>query len=61
MIYLPNNGLGAAIMLIILFLVAIVPFSIVLWLASFAFPWWVSVPLAALASVVTWLTVVKFK
>ena len=61
MILLPSNGFGVAIMLCLMALAAIVPFVVVLWLVLEFAPWWVAVPVAIAASVVSFLRLVKFK
>ena len=61
MIILPNNGFGVAIMLCLMALAAIVPFVVVLWLVLEFAPWWVAVPVAIAAGVVSFLRLVKFK
>jgi hypothetical protein len=60
-ILLPANYLGLLIMLILIALGAIVPFVLVLWLVSLVAPWWVAVPIALAASLVSVLLLVKFK
>ena len=61
MIELPNNSLGGAIMLCLITLSAMVPFAVVLWVASFVAPWWVALPAAIAAGVVSFVVLVKFK
>ena len=61
MIILPNNGFGFAIMLCLMALAAIVPFVVVLWLMLEFAPWWVAVPVAIAAGVVSFLRLVNFK
>ena len=58
-IELPNNGYGIAIMLTVMALIAIVPFVIALWLTLKIAPWWVAVPVAAVASVTAFIITVK--
>lgn len=61
MIILPNNGFGVAIMLCLMALAAIVPFVVVLWLMLYVAPWWVAVPVAIAASMLSFLRLVKFR
>lgn len=61
MIELPNNSLGGAIMLCLTALSAIVPFAVVLWVALLVAPWWVALPVAIAAGVVSLVALVKFK
>ena len=61
MIELPNNSLGGAIMLCLTALSAIAPFAVVLWVASLVAPWWVALPVAIAAGVVSFVKLVKFK
>ena len=61
MIELPNNNLGVAIMLCLTALSALVPFAIVLWVASLVAPCWVALPVAIAAGVVSFVKLVKFK
>ena len=56
---LPNNGFGVTIMLLVLALVAIIPFTITLWCSLMFAPWWVATPLACAASIITLLLTVK--
>jgi hypothetical protein len=60
-ILLPNNYFGLLIMLVLIALGAIVPFVLVLWLVLQAAPWWVAVPIALAASMVSVLRMVNFK
>jgi hypothetical protein len=60
-ILLPNNYFGLLIMLLLIALCAIVPFVVVLWLVSQAAPWWVALPIALAASMVSVLRLVNFK
>jgi hypothetical protein len=60
-ILLPNSYLGFMIMLVLIALCAIVPFVLVLWLVLQAAPWWVAVPIALAASMVSVLRLVNFK
>jgi hypothetical protein len=60
-ILLPNNYLGFLIMLTMIALCAIVPFVLVLWLVLLVAPWWVALPIALAASVVSALRLVNFK
>ena len=53
MFTLPPNNFGLILFLLFLLLMAIVPFVVVLWLSLFLAPWWVAVPLALLASVLS--------
>jgi hypothetical protein len=61
MIELPNNHLGGAIVLCLITLSAMVPFAVVLWVASLVAPWWVALPVAIAAGVVLFVKLVKFK
>ena len=61
MIELPNNSLGGAIMLCLITLSAMVPFAVVFWVASLVAPWWVALPVAITAGVVSLVALVKFK
>ena len=61
MIILPDNGFGVAIMLCLVILAAIVPFVIVLWLMLYVAPWWVAVPVAIAAAIVSFLKLIKFR
>jgi len=61
MIELPNNSLGFAIMLCLITLSAMVPFAVVFWVASLVAPWWVALPAAIAAGVVSLVKLVKFK
>jgi hypothetical protein len=60
-ILLPNNYFGLLIMLVLIALCAIVPFVLILWLVLQAAPWWVAVPIALAASMVSVLRLVNFK
>jgi len=60
-ILLPNNYLGLLIMLVLIALGAIVPFVVVLWIVLQAAPWWVALPIALAASMVSVLRLVNFK
>lgn len=60
-ITLPSNGLGVMIMLLLLALIVVVPFSVTFWAVGLMAPWWVALPLAWLASITTFLLLVKFK
>jgi hypothetical protein len=60
-ILLPNNYLGLLIMLVLIALGAIVPFVVVLWIVLQAAPWWVALPIALAASLVSVLLLVNFK
>jgi hypothetical protein len=60
-ILLPNNYFGLLFMLLLIALCAIVPFVVVLWLALQAAPWWVALPIALAASLVSVLRLVNFK
>lgn len=60
-ITLPNNGFGAAIMLVAILLVALVPFVITLWLTLMIAPWWVAWPIATAVSFVSLLLTVKYR
>lgn len=59
-VILPRNAFGVAVMLLLLFLTAAVPFAVSFWLVSLVAPWWVSFPSACLISLVTFLKLVKF-
>jgi hypothetical protein len=48
-------------MLLLIALCAIVPFVLVLWLVLQAAPWWVAVPIALAASMVSVLRLVNFR
>ena len=61
MIELPNNSLGGAIMLCLITLSAMVPFAVVFWVALLVTPWWVALPVAIAAGVVSLVALVKFK
>ncbi len=61
MITLPPNNFGLILFLISLILLAIVPFVLVIWLALFLAPWWVALPLALSASVLSLIFGVKWK
>jgi hypothetical protein len=60
-ILLPANYLGLLIMLVLIALCAIVPFVLVLWLVLLVAPWWVALPIALAASMVSVLRLVNFK
>jgi len=60
-ILLPANYFGLLIMLVLIALAFIVPFVLVLWLVSLVAPWWVAVPVALAASLVSMLLRVNFK
>ena len=60
-ILLPDNYFGFLIMLVLIALVDIVPFVLVLWLVLLVAPWWVAVPVALAASLVSLLLLVNFK
>ena len=60
-IMLPNNYFGLLIMLSLIALCAIVPFVLVFWLMLQAAPWWVALPIALAASLVSVLRLVNFK
>jgi hypothetical protein len=60
-ILLPNNYFGLLIMLVLIALCAIVPFVLALWLVLQAAPWWVAVPIALAASMVSVLRLVNLK
>ena len=60
MIILPNNGFGFIVMLCLMALAAIVPFVVVLWLMLEFAPWWVAIPVAFAAAVVSFFKLVKF-
>lgn len=60
-ILLPNNYFGFLIMLVLIALCAIVPFVLVLWVVLQAAPWWVALPIALAASMVSVLRLVNFK
>ena len=60
-IILPNNTFGVIIMLFLMLLVILVPLSVTGWLVSLIAPWWVAVPCALLASLVTSLVTIKYK
>jgi hypothetical protein len=61
MIILPSNGFGVVIMLCLMALAAIVPFVVVLWLMLEFAPWWVAIPVAIAASMVSFSKLVKFE
>ena len=61
MIILPNNGFGFIVMLCLMALAAIVPFVVVLWLMLEFSPWWVAIPVAIAASMVSFSKLVKFE
>jgi len=60
-ILLPNNYFGLLIMLVLIALAFIVPFVLVFWLVLLVAPWWVAVPIALAASMVSVLLLVNFK
>ncbi len=60
-ILLPAGYFGLFIMFVLIALGAIVPFVLVLWLVLQAAPWWVAVPIALAASMVSVLKLVNFK
>lgn len=60
-ITLPNNGLGVLLMLALVLLIIVVPFTLVLWLVSLIAPWWVALPLGLAASLLAFLTGVRFR
>jgi hypothetical protein len=60
-ILLPKNPFGLMVMLVLIALGAIVPFVLSLWLVSLVAPWWVAVPVALAASLVSVLLLVNFK
>lgn len=60
-ILLPNNNFGACLMLLVVILVATVPFIVTAWLMLFIAPFWVVGPLALLVEMIVFLKVVKFK
>jgi hypothetical protein len=60
-ILLPNNSFGLMIMLALIAFGAIVPFVLALWLVLLVAPWWVAVPVALAASLVSVLLLVNFK
>lgn len=61
MIELPNNSLGGVIMLCLITLSAMVPFAVVFWVALLVAPWWVALPVALAAGVVSLVKLVKFR
>jgi hypothetical protein len=61
MIILPSNGFGVVVMLCLMALAAIVPFVVVLWLMLEFAPWWVAIPVAIAASMVSFSKLVKFE
>jgi len=60
MIILPNNGFGFIVTLCLMALAAIVPFVVVLWLMLEFAPWWVAIPVAFAAAMVSFSKLVKF-
>jgi hypothetical protein len=60
-ILLPNNNFGGCIMLLLMFLVFTVPFTLTAWLVLRVAPWYVAGPSALLVAMVVFLAVVKFK
>lgn len=58
---LPSNWFGICIMLLAIALVITVPFVLVLWLMLKVAPAYVALPLAMLASLVTFLGTVKYR
>lgn len=60
-IELPNNNFGAIIMLILILLTFLVPFTLVLWLVGLFAPLYVTLPLAFLAGMLSFITSVKWK
>ena len=61
MIELPNSSIGGAIVLCLIAISAIVPFAVAFWVASLVAPWWVALPVALAAGVVSFVKLVKFK
>jgi len=57
-ITLPNNGIGIAIMLMVLVLAWTIPFVITLWLSLMIAPWWVATPVALAAALLALLLTV---
>jgi hypothetical protein len=60
-ILLPAGYFGLLIMFALIALGAIVPFVLALWLVLFVAPWWVAVPIALAASLISVLLLVNFK
>jgi hypothetical protein len=60
-VILPNNGFGILLMLVAILLIVAVPFALTYWLVGLIAPWWVALPCSLLASLIAFLTTVKFK
>jgi hypothetical protein len=60
-VILPSNWFGICIMLLAIALVITVPFVLVLWLMLKVAPAYVALPLAMLASLVSFLGTVKYR
>jgi len=60
-VILPRNWFGVCIMLLAIALVIAVPFTLVLWLMLEVAPAYVALPLAMLASLVSFLGTVKYR
>lgn len=60
-VILPNNWIGISIMLLAIFLLLAVPAAATLWLASLVAPWWVAVPCAVAAGLLSVLRFVHFE
>ena len=58
---LPNNLFGLCVMLLVLCLIAVVPFVLVLWIVGLIAPWWVATPCAIAASVIVFCKTVTWK
>lgn len=48
-------------MLAFLILIIVVPFALTFWAVGLAAPWWVAAPCGALASLIAFVGLVKFK
>jgi hypothetical protein len=60
-ILLPYTTFGALLMLALLVLLALVPFSVIFWAVGLAAPWWVALPCGLAGSLLAVLCSVKFK
>jgi len=60
-IVLPNNTLGACLMLALLLSIIVVPFTVTAWAVSIVAPWWAALPCGFLAALIAFLALVKFK
>ena len=60
-VILPDNWIGISIMLLAVALLLVVPAVVTLWLVSLVAPWWVAVPCAVAAGLLTVLRFVHFE